>query len=117
MKIHISTRVVFLTKRYAVKIPIDRRGWLQGINERKLWSKYQSPNLVPVVWSCGGIVCQKRASKASQFRLLPVDAIKREIPELDILCCDLYNKENWAMYDGRLVLIDYGITEQISKMY
>jgi len=117
MKILVSTRVVFLTKRYAVKIPIDRRGWLQGINERKLWCKYQSPSLVPVVWGFGGIVCQKRASKASRYRSLPVDAIKREIPELNVKYCDLYNKENWAMYNGRLVLIDYGITERVSKMY
>lgn len=117
MKIRISTRVVFLTKRYAVKIPIDRRGWLQGINERKLWSKYKSPNLVPLVWGFGGIVCQKRASKPSTFRTKYVAHIKREIPELDVLNCDLYNNENWGIYKGRLVLIDYGITEQISKMY
>jgi len=49
MKVKVSTRVVFLIGRYAVKIPIDRRGWLQGLNERKLWRKYgYQSNLIPV---------------------------------------------------------------------
>jgi len=117
MKIRISTRVVFITKRYVLKIPIDRRGWLQGINERKLWSKYQSTNLVPTLWGLGGIVCQPKASKPSTFRTRDVKRIKGEIPELNVTNCDLHNIDHWGTYAGRLVLVDYGITEEISKMY
>ena len=117
MKIRISTRVVFITKRYVLKIPIDRRGWLQGINERKLWSKYQSTNLVPTLWGLGGIVCQPKASKPSTFRTRDVKRIKQEIPELNVTNCDLHNIDNWGTYNGSIVLVDYGITEEISKMY
>ena len=117
MQIKISTRLVFITNRYVVKIPIDRRGWLQGINERKLWSKYQSTNLVPTLWGLGGIVCQPKASKPSNFRPYDVKKIKRKIPELNVTNCDLYNIDNWGTYNDDLVLVDYGITEEISKMY
>lgn len=106
-----------MNKRYAVKIPIDRRGWLQGINERKLWSKYHSPNFVPIVWGFGGIVCQARAGKLSMLREHNVELIKQQIPELNIVNCDLHNVDNWGVYDGGVVLVDYGITEEVSKMY
>jgi len=43
--------------------------------------------------------------------------IKDLIPALDIENCDLYNVENWGYYNGRFVLLDYGIDERISKMY
>jgi hypothetical protein len=31
--------------------------------------------------------------------------------------CDLYNKANWGELNGKRYLIDYGINEEISKMY
>jgi len=117
MKIRLSTRLVLLTRKYAVKIPLDKRGWLQGVNEVKLWNKYNSPNLVPVVWNMGGIVCQKKAYKPYNFRSEYVEIVKKDIPELNVTRCDLYNPNNWGVYNGRLVLVDYGITEEVSKMY
>lgn len=118
MKVKVSTRVVFLIGRYAVKIPIDRRGWLQGLNERKLWRKYgYQSNLIPVKWSCGGVVIQQRATPMDRFKGKYVLAVKKRIPELDINGCDLYNPANWGIYRGNIYLLDYGITERVSKMY
>ena len=117
MGIRFSTRLVFLIGNYAVKIPIDRRGWLQGINERELWNKYKSSNLVPLVWGLGGIVCQRRAQSLPEFKDDYAILLKQQIPELDIDNCDLYCPANWGKYNDSVVLIDYGIDENISKMY
>jgi len=118
MTIKYSTRIVILTNTKAIKIPISRRGWLQGINEQKLWDKYQHTNLlVPLVWSWHGIVCQERAysSKIIDWNY-PLE-IKKRIPELQIDNCDLFKPEQWGLYKGRIVLLDYGITPTVAKMY
>lgn len=117
MQIKVSTRVVFLTQRWAIKIPIDRRGWLQGLNERKLWAKYRSRMLVPIHWSLGGIVIQPRVEQNTPPTKETIKRIKSEIEELDVKNCDLYNVANWGQWMGRPVLLDYGITEQVSQMY
>ena len=61
MQIKISTRLVILTKNRAYKIPLGRRGWLQGKNENFIWNKYETLNLLaPLFWEFLGIVCQMR---------------------------------------------------------
>ena len=122
MKIKISTRVVFLIGKYAIKIPIDRRGYLQGKNEGELYKKYKRyPYLAPLVWEKFGIVCQKRCRELSPFETKymhkSVKKLKEKIPELNIDNCDLWNKDNWGWYEYSMVLLDYGIDEKISKMY
>ena len=37
-----STRLVIILKNIVVKIPINRKGYLQGLNEKKIWDKYNS---------------------------------------------------------------------------
>ena len=57
MKIKISTRVVFLIGKYAIKIPVSKRGYLQGKNEAKIYTKYKRyPYLAPLL----GIVTGKQ---------------------------------------------------------
>ena len=116
--IKISTRLVVMCKSRVLKIPIDYRGYLQGKNEGKLWKEYKSKNILqPVIWECFGIVLQKRAEPIKSISASNVKKIKTIIPQLDIPNCDLYNPENWGMYNGKLRLLDYGINEKISKMY
>ena len=116
--IKISTRLVILIFGYAIKIPFDKRGYLQGKNEAKIWAKYNKYcDLAPLVWECFGVVCQKRCSKLEVFDSCAVTELKALISEFNIDNCDLYNKHNWGMYKGIQVLLDYGIDERISKMY
>ena len=37
-----STRIVLLFKNIVIKIPINRKGYLQGLNENNIWNKYNS---------------------------------------------------------------------------
>ena len=121
MQIRYSTRLVFLIGNRAYKIPLSRRGWLQGKNEAKVWQQYKSTNmLAPLIWERWGIVCQERClpiSGLSPSRKRKVKEIKRHIPQLDIDNCDLYNYKNWGKHKNRLVLLDYGIDDYISKLY
>ena len=118
MKIKISTRVVFLVGKYAIKIPVDKRGYLQGKNEAKMYAKYKRyPYLAPLLWEFFGIVCQERCRELDVFDACVVTEVKALMPELNIENCDLYNQENWGIYNEHQVLLDYGINEQISKMY
>jgi len=118
MNIKISTRVVLLIGKYAIKIPIDRRGYLQGKNEGELYKKYKRyPYLAPLVWEKVGIVCQERCRELDVFDACVVTEVKALMPELDIDNCDLYNKENWGIHKEHQVLLDYGINQSISKMY
>ena len=116
--IKISTRVVILGKNRVWKIPIDYRGYLQGKNEGKLWKEYKSKKILqPIIWERFGIVCQERAKPVESISASNVKKLKSIIPQLDITNCDLHNSENWGIYKGELRLLDYGIDEQISKMY
>ena len=118
MRIKLSTRLVIITRFYAVKIPIDLRGWMQGRNEVKLWSKYgHRERFVPLIWSIGGIVCQPKVPLYTGKIWSHATSIKNRIPELNIGNCDLYCQENWGVYEGEVMLLDYGISHRVSKMY
>jgi len=118
MKIRISTRVVFIIKDKVLKIPIDRRGYLQGKNEGKVWKEYKNLGiLVPLIWERFGIVCQQTADHLENISEDKVTEIKTAIPKFNFSNCDLHNPKNWGIYNGKTVLLDYGIDEEISKMY
>ena len=121
MQIRYSTRIVFLIGNRAYKIPLSRRGWLQGKNEAKVWERYKSTNmLAPLIWERWGIVCQERCSPVLAFnssRKQKVRLIKSLIPQLNIENCDLNNPQNWGKWRNRIVLVDYGIDEKIADMY
>jgi hypothetical protein len=118
--IRISTRVVFIFKNFVIKFPISKRGYLQGKNERFIWNKYKKLNLlVPLKWEKFGIVCQEKCSSVgvNDWSSKNVRLVKNLIPEFDIDNCDLYNRKNWGVYKDSVVLLDYGVNEEISKMY
>ena len=41
-----STRLVILLKNIVIKIPLSKRGYLQGLNEKKIWDKYKHLDLL-----------------------------------------------------------------------
>jgi len=117
VQIKYSTRLVVCIGRYAIKIPIEKRGYLQGLHEVRLWRKYRSKSLAPIYWGKFGIVCQRRCKPLRVFQNSLVENIRKQIPELHIENCDLFNPENWGEYNSSPVLLDYGNDESISQMY
>lgn len=120
MKIKISTRIVFIFKNFVIKIPISKRGYLQGKNEKYIWNKYKGYYLfAPLKWEMFGVVCQTKCESIdlNYFSENYVVLIKKIAPEFNIEKCDLYNIKNWGLYNNYVVLLDYGVNEEISKMY
>ena len=112
-----STRLVIVLQKIVVKIPISRRGYLQGLNEKKIWDKYnKNAPLAELKWICMGVVCQKRYNTVISIPNKQVQSIKKVIPEFNFDNCDLYNPNNWGI-DKKYILLDYGITKYISTLY
>lgn len=117
-RIRISTRVVFLIGKYAIKIPIDRRGWLQGKNESRRWEEFGGFGILnPVLWSWNGIIIQKRIKEIKKIPPGFIRAVRTWIPEMCFPNCDLQNPRNWGTDGLRILLLDYGIDEEIARMY
>jgi hypothetical protein len=118
IQVRFSTRLVILAGNSAIKIPLGYRGFLQAYNEKKLWQKYRNCGLLNQFrWIFLGIVCCKRIEPLEELDPGIVRQIKARIPELNIRRCDLYKKENWGKDQGRVLLLDYGISEYISSLY
>jgi len=105
-------------KNFVIKIPISYRGYLQGVNEKKIWNKYRDLSLLAELkWVWHGIVCQKRYKTVN---LIPTDwviDIKTKIPEFNFDNCDLHNPENWGIIDNNYILLDYGVNQYIASLY
>jgi hypothetical protein len=113
-----STRFVIVLKNIVIKIPISRKGYLQGLNEKKIWDKYYDLDLLAELkWEFIGIVCQKRYSTAKSIPIGAVQYIKELMPEFGFDNCDLYNHKNWGMEDKEYILLDYGINQKIANLY
>lgn len=113
-----STRLVIVLNNIVIKIPISRRGYLQGLNEKKIWDKYNSLDLLAELkWMHLGVVCQKRYNIVKSIPDRVVLYTKKEIPEFNIPNCDLYNSLNWGIEDDKYILLDYGINKQITNLY
>jgi hypothetical protein len=113
-----STRIVIILKNVVIKIPISKRGYLQGLNEKYIWDKYKQIGcLAELKWMYFGIVCQKRYNPVKIIPNTKVWLIKELIPEFDFDNCDLYKPENWGIENNNYILLDYGINENISKLY
>jgi len=119
MKIKISTRLVLIFDDYVLKIPLSLRGHLQCINEQYLWNKYKETGLLGEFISYkNGIVKMKKYKPAKEINFTEVTNVKLKISELNFIYCDLLNYRNWGIDDnGKHILIDYGINEEIAKMY
>lgn len=113
-----STRIVIVFDNVVVKIPISRRGYLQGLNEKKIWDKYNKYGLLAELkWMFMGIVCQKRYDTVVSIPNIVVSVIKELMPEFDFDNCDLYNPANWGIYGKKYILLDYGINKHIANLY
>jgi len=113
-----STRLVIVFDNVVVKIPLSRRGYLQGLNEKKIWDKYKGIGLLAELkWMCMGIVCQKRYDAVTSIPNQLLNNTKRLIPEFDFDNCDLHNPENWGANGNQYILLDYGINKYISSLY
>ena len=114
-----STRLVIILDNIVIKITLSRRGYLQGLNEKKIWDKYNSvAYLAELKWMFMGIVCQKRYD--TELLVVPnivVRRIKSIVKEFDFDNCDLYNTENWGMEGKEYILLDYGINKYIASLY
>ena len=118
MTIEYSTRVIIILKNIVIKIPISRKGYLQGINENKIWDKYKHLDLLAELkWMHLGVVCQKRYTTVRSIPDRVVLYAKKEIPEFNIPNCDLYNYENWGIEGKKYILLDYGVNEYIASLY
>ena len=119
MKVKVSTRIVFILRDRVIKIPLSRRGYLQGKNEKVLWDKYNHLNVLgELQWERLGIVCMKRYTPLNRLPNRLIEWTKITIPELNIVNCDLHNVKNWGRDENlNPILIDYGITEYISTLY
>ena len=118
ISIKYSTRVVIILKNLVVKIPISRRGYLQGINEKKIWHKYNSiTSLAELKWMYLGVVCQKRYNSVKSIPNVVVRRIKSKVSEFNFDNCDLHNPENWGMEDNNYILLDYGINKHVASLY
>lgn len=113
-----STRFVIVFDNVVVKIPLSIRGYLQGINEKKIWDKYNRYGLLAELkWMCMGIVCQKRYDTVESIPNRVVSVIKELMPEFDFDNCDLRSPANWGIDSKRYILLDYGINKDIAYLY
>ena len=113
-----STRLVVVFNNVVVKIPISRRGYLQGLNEKKIWDKYKNiTSLAELKWVCMGVVCQKRYNIAKTIPSIVVRRNKLAMPEFDFTNCDLYNPANWGIDGKQYILLDYGVNSYIASLY
>jgi len=119
IQIKLSTRIVFVFNKLVIKIPLSRRGYLQGKNEKILWNKYNHLNILgELKWECLGVVCMKRYTLANRIPSYVVMSVKSMIPELNVINCDLHKVRNWGQDENlNPILIDYGINEYISTLY
>jgi hypothetical protein len=118
VSIKYSTRLVIIFNNVVVKIPISRKGYLQGLNEKKIWDKYKNiTSLAELKWVCMGVVCQKRYESIDEIPQLEVSKIKKIIPEFNFNNCDLYNPANWGIDGNQYILLDYGVNSYIASLY
>ena len=115
----ISTRLAILLQGIVIKIPLEHKGMLQGINEKMIWKKYKDvAPLAELKWEFLGIIIQKRYTHVDYIPMEEVDRIKAIIPEFQFENGDLWNYENWGVdEEGNYILLDYGNSEYVASLY
>ena len=118
INIKYSTRLVIILNNVVIKIPLNKRGYLQGLNEKKIWYKYNKVTiLAELKWIFAGIVCQKKYDTIESIPKKVVNRNKKLMPEFNFNNCDLYNPKNWGVNGKKYVLLDYGVNEYIASLY
>ena len=115
----ISTRLAILLKNIVIKIPLEYKGMLQGINEKMIWKKYKDvAPLAELKWELLGIIIQKKYKHVDFIPMEEVDKIKAIIPEFQFENGDLWNYENWGVDEqGNYILLDYGNSKYVASLY
>ncbi len=109
---------MIIFQKFVVKIPLNKKGILQGFNEKKIFEKYQGiAPLARINWFFCGVVCQKRYKQTKELPDFEVFKIKKLIPEFDFDNCDFFNCENWGKDGEVFVLLDYGNSEFVASLY
>lgn len=115
-----STRIVFLIKTRAYKIPNMRysleyffKGWMANIHEKKTWKVFNSPEIEDT--SVKDRICPVLKSYLKGFiivmpRCIPVrkEDFPDENPYIDINLWGDYKMDNYGMLNGKMVCLDYG---------
>ena len=113
-----STRLVVLFRDVVIKFPLERKGFLQAYNEKKIWLKYKDiAPLAEFKWLFLGIVCQKRYKPVQEIPTEEVIKLKELIPEFDFEYCDFYTPKNWGKDGDQYILLDYGNSPYVSSLY
>jgi hypothetical protein len=120
MKIKIgSSRAVIIINKWAIKIPINKCGIEQSNNEKLLWDKYKKWPLNPIIKSFGPIIIFPKTTPLE--RDVDIKPIIKEteslINELIFERGDLHRKENWGLLNDQIILIDYGLNNNIEEKY
>ena len=115
----ISTRLAILLKGIVIKIPLEYKGMLQGINEKIIWKKYKDvAPLAELKCELLGIIIQKKYKHVDFIPMEEVEKIKAIIPEFQFENGDLWNYENWGVdEEGNYILLDYGNSKFVASLY
>ena len=110
-----STRNVFLTERYAIKVPrlvewkLFLHGLLANMQEANFWKNLKSDRLCPVLFAAPGgfLVVMARAAEFSRsdHEELDYDAF---VDAGDWIVPVEDKQDSFGWHDGRVVAIDYG---------
>lgn len=100
------TRIVLLTRRYAIKFPRIFKGWkwfIQGVysnmSEAECWRAAQSPYLCPVLFSFAGLILI--------MPKIPICKIEDELRNVPREPGEDRKPINYGYYDERIVCVDY----------
>ncbi len=104
------TRLVILTKRYAIKVPNFLNGWrmfLTGLlcnMHEKMWSDTKWPELCPIVFAVWGgwFVIMKKARPLTDEEWDSLDCDKFSLTPVESKRC------SFGVLDGKIVAVDYG---------
>lgn len=114
-----STRIVILTKKFAVKLPNFLNGWsmflhglLANLQEscwsRMLWKKEDSMGLCPVVFAVKGgfLIVMKRAQILTWEEFCEFDYEKFKMQKAAVPVEQKTDSFGWL--NGEIVAVDYG---------
>jgi hypothetical protein len=113
-----AMRLVFLTKRYVLKVPRASAlsdGLRANRTERQTWKTTRHENLCPIIWgdACGFFVVMIRARCLTDKEFgefLMQDALIESNPFASDHGGGDFKQSNFGVLKGRIVKIDYGGT-------
>lgn len=109
-----ATRVVILTRRWAIKIPsfVEWRLFLHGLlanMQERVWNQASFPELCPIAFSIPGgwLVVMQRAQPLTEEEWEDFD-VEGFCNQEDYLVPAEHKRDSFGKLDGRIVAVDYG---------